>query len=178
MSGDWAAAQAAGVAVLDPAGWSDDGDAYTLAGVSRPPPAGRPELTTLVPNTMVVGGPDVTLHCQGTGFVRACRIVFAGRPERTDFTDDTDVSTHITSALWGAPDTVQVQVFDPARGASAALPFTFTAAAGDPEEQVPEGTITDVLAWVGSDPKRARRALSAEQAGQNRSTLITALQAI
>jgi hypothetical protein len=43
---------------------------------------------------------------------------------------------------------------------------------------VPQGTIAEVLAWVGDDPGRARAALDAERAGQNRSTLINQLEAI
>lgn len=41
---------------------------------------------------------------------------------------------------------------------------------------VPEGTIADVLNWVGDDPARASQALEAEEAGQNRSTLIAELE--
>lgn len=40
---------------------------------------------------------------------------------------------------------------------------------------VPDGTIAQVLEWVGNDPARAARALEAEQAGKNRATLTDAL---
>jgi hypothetical protein len=43
---------------------------------------------------------------------------------------------------------------------------------------VPQGTIAEVLDWVGEDPDRADLALQAEYLGQNRSTLITQLEAI
>lgn len=43
---------------------------------------------------------------------------------------------------------------------------------------VPQGTMQDVLNWVGDDPGRAQEALDAERAGQNRSTLISQLEAI
>jgi len=43
---------------------------------------------------------------------------------------------------------------------------------------VPEGTVQDVLDWVGDDPERAQEALDAEQAGAGRSTLIAKLEAI
>lgn len=43
---------------------------------------------------------------------------------------------------------------------------------------VPRGTMQDVLDWVGNDPGRAQEALDAERAGQNRSTLISQLEAI
>lgn len=43
---------------------------------------------------------------------------------------------------------------------------------------VPTGTVAEVLCWVGDDPDRAHEALDAERAGQDRSTLITQLEAI
>jgi hypothetical protein len=46
------------------------------------------------------------------------------------------------------------------------------------DDDVPSGTIDGVLAWVGDDHDRAQRALDAERAGQNRSTLVTQLEAI
>lgn len=44
--------------------------------------------------------------------------------------------------------------------------------------EVPEGTIAEVLAWVGDDRARASAALDAEYAGASRSTLISQLEAI
>lgn len=43
---------------------------------------------------------------------------------------------------------------------------------------VPDGTITQVLEWVGDDPGRARAALDAEYDGQMRTTLISQLETI
>jgi len=43
---------------------------------------------------------------------------------------------------------------------------------------VPEGTVQEVLDWVGDDPGRAQEAIDAERAGSNRSTLITQLESI
>jgi hypothetical protein len=47
-----------------------------------------------------------------------------------------------------------------------------------PREEPPTGTVAEVLAWVGDDPRRAQLALEAEQAGQQRSTLIAQLERI
>lgn len=44
--------------------------------------------------------------------------------------------------------------------------------------EVPEGTVNDVLDWVGDDPDRAQEALDAERSGQNRTTLVSQLEAI
>jgi hypothetical protein len=49
-----------------------------------------------------------------------------------------------------------------------------------PEQQVepvPDGTIDEVMAWVGTDPARARQALDAENAKPSpRSTLVSQLE--
>jgi hypothetical protein len=45
-------------------------------------------------------------------------------------------------------------------------------------EPVPDGTVQEVLDWVGDDPDRAERALEAERLGDGRSTLISKLEAI
>lgn len=45
----------------------------------------------------------------------------------------------------------------------------------DPNLIVPEGTIGDILAWVGDDEARAEAALTAELAGKRRKTLVDAL---
>lgn len=46
------------------------------------------------------------------------------------------------------------------------------------EQAVPEGSIKEVLAWVGDDATKAETALSAEQVGEKRTTLISKLSAI
>lgn len=46
------------------------------------------------------------------------------------------------------------------------------------EQQVPQGTVAEVLEWVGQDPARARAALDAECAGANRSSLINQIEPI
>lgn len=40
---------------------------------------------------------------------------------------------------------------------------------------VPQGTVTEVLAWVGDDPQRRQHALDAERAGKRRATLLRQL---
>lgn len=45
-------------------------------------------------------------------------------------------------------------------------------------DQVPTGNVDDVLAWVGDDPDKADRALDAERAGKNRTTLVSSLESI
>lgn len=45
-------------------------------------------------------------------------------------------------------------------------------------DDVPTGTIDSILTWVGNDADKADRALEKEREGQNRSSLITQLEAI
>lgn len=49
-------------------------------------------------------------------------------------------------------------------------------AEGGSSQGPPEGTINEVLDWVGDDQDRARQALEAERDGQNRQTLISELE--
>jgi hypothetical protein len=58
------------------------------------------------------------------------------------------------------------------------VPVNWPASETASDDDVPEGSIDTVLAWVGDDPGRAQQALDAEQAGQQRTTLITKLEAI
>jgi hypothetical protein len=44
--------------------------------------------------------------------------------------------------------------------------------------EVPQGTMQEVLDWVGDDSDRAQEALDAERAGQDRSTLVIKLEAL
>jgi len=46
------------------------------------------------------------------------------------------------------------------------------------EQTVPEGSIKDVLGWVGEDPTKAKAALDAETSGEKRKTLVKELTAI
>lgn len=45
-------------------------------------------------------------------------------------------------------------------------------------DEAPEGTIKEVLDWVGEDADKAVEALTAEEAGERRKTLIKALEEI
>jgi hypothetical protein len=46
------------------------------------------------------------------------------------------------------------------------------------EQTAPEGSIKEVLAWVGEDATKAQTALKAEKAGEKRTTLISKLEAV
>lgn len=44
-----------------------------------------------------------------------------------------------------------------------------------PTVSVPDGSVAEVIAWVGDDDRRRQAALNAERAGKNRTTLLRAL---
>ena len=72
------------------------------------------------------------------------------------------------------PDTESVQANPDTQ--TTTLPSEVQPGSPVEEEEVPEGTATEVLDWVGDDPDRAQQALDAERAGKNRSTLISQLE--
>jgi hypothetical protein len=45
-------------------------------------------------------------------------------------------------------------------------------------QTAPEGSIKEVLAWVGDDATKAQTALDAEKTGEKRTTLISKLEAV
>lgn len=48
----------------------------------------------------------------------------------------------------------------------------------DPASEVPEGTINEVMEWVGEDQDRAQTALDAELTDKGRKTLIDRLEEV
>jgi hypothetical protein len=121
---DYAAAVAEGRLVLEPDQFTDDGDAYTLAGVSRPP-AGTPVVSTLSPNTLATSDPPSEVLVQGSDFAPGDRVVFGGSTPPTSFHSDTELAVQVDPADWSA-GVVQVLVGYTTRGPSNELPFTFT----------------------------------------------------
>lgn len=88
-------------------------------------PAEPPTLDSIDPDTAVLGDPDVTMVCTGTGFTEDSTIMFAGNPEPIVFISETEISTVVKPSLgWGA-EAVDVLVRNTA-GESESLPFTFT----------------------------------------------------
>lgn len=125
LGADWAAAQQRGVAVLDPDSYTDDGDAYTLAGVSRPTPTQAPTVTALVPATAKVTDAPLEVLVQGTGFVHGDRVSFGGATPPTSYHSDKELAVRINPAQWSA-GAVNVMVAYSTRGPSNTSPFTFT----------------------------------------------------
>lgn len=177
MADPWADACEVGVAVLDPTSWSDDGDAYTLLGVSRPVPTTAPVVNACAPATLAQDDPAQEVLVQGSGFMREDRVVFGGATPPTGYHTDTELAVWVDPSKW-QPGTLDVLVGWSTRGPSNRTTFDITAPVVAASSGVPEGTVAEVLDWVGEDPERARQALEAERAGQQRTTLTSQLEAL
>lgn len=125
MSVDLDAATDAGRIVLVPEQYADDGDAYTLAGVTRPVPTTAPVVTALVPSTLATTDAPTMVLVQGSDFVLGDRVVFGGLTPSTSYHDDSELAVIVDPSDWSA-GAVNVLVGYSSRGPSNALPFTFT----------------------------------------------------
>lgn len=102
-----------------------------LAGGADPlppePEVPNPVITSLVPNTAVVGGADFTLQVLGTGFTATSVIHINGvAAAPTTFVSETELSTPVDMGLVLAPVVAPITVVD-SGVTSAALDFTVTA---------------------------------------------------
>jgi len=84
-----------------------------------------PTLTSIDPDTAVIGDPDVTLTVTGTDFTPQSVITFNGGNETTEFVSNTELTTIVkpsTATTAGAyPVTVKTSTFE-----SDPVDFTFT----------------------------------------------------
>ena len=69
-----------------------------------------PVVTSLNPNTAVLGSPSFDVHVMGSGFTAESIIMFAGQPEPTTFVSSTELTTGVNMDVWLGPDSVPVAV--------------------------------------------------------------------
>jgi hypothetical protein len=88
-----------------------------------------PTLTSLNPNSAVIGGEPVVMECVGNYFMPESVIVFNGGVEPTTFVDATKLTTTVIPATAGTPGAyaVTVRTFT---HETAPQSFTFTEAGG------------------------------------------------
>lgn len=85
-----------------------------------------PTLASITPSSAVLGDPDLTMTCRGTGYTPQSIIMFAGETEPIDFVSDTEITTIVKPSLgWGAV-TVPVSVRNADGTQSQTRNFTFT----------------------------------------------------
>lgn len=114
-----------GVIVLVDDEWNDDGDAYTVAGVSRPEPTTPPVVSALVPDTAAHTDAPLDVLVQGSDFVHGDRVLFGGASPPTSYHDDTELAVRIDPTDWSA-GSLDVRIGYSSRGPSNALPFAIT----------------------------------------------------
>lgn len=86
-----------------------------------------PKITSLAPNTVVIGAPSFDVHVLGTGFTPTSKIVFAGQSEPTTFVSDKELTTGVNMDVWLGPDSVPVIVDNDGVMSDPSM-FTFTEA--------------------------------------------------
>ena len=84
-----------------------------------------PTLTSISPNTAVIGDPDVTMTVTGTDFSEQSVITFNGGEEATEFVSDTELTTVVKPSTAGTAGPVPVTVKNSTLE-SDPLDFTFT----------------------------------------------------
>jgi hypothetical protein len=103
-------------------------------GIGPVEPPEEPTLTGVSPNVAIIGGADVTMICDGSGFTEGSTITFNGGDEPTTFISDTQVSTIVkpsTATTAGSyPVTVKSGPFE-----TAPVMFTFS----DPAAPIDQG---------------------------------------
>ena len=88
-------------------------------------PTPIPEVTSLTPNTAVVGDPSFDVHVHGKNFHDGSVIVFNGIEEPTMLVSDTEVKTGVDMSIWTTADTVQIGVANDGVQSNL-MDFTFT----------------------------------------------------
>jgi len=90
-----------------------------------PKPASKPAITSLAPSSAIAGGDGFTLTVNGTGFISASVVNWAGSPRATTFVSPTEITADIDAADIAKTGTYKVTVVNPANegGTSAAVNF-------------------------------------------------------
>lgn len=96
-----------------------------LTGGSVAPPV----VTSLSPNTVVLGSPNFDVLVNGSGFTAESVIVFNGFDEPTTLVSPTQVKTGVNMAVWAAPAVVPIMVRSASGVLSNAMNFSFTSSA-------------------------------------------------
>lgn len=110
--------------VIPNTGYRDDGDAYTVQGVSRPAP-GTPNITALTPATIAHTAQPLTVKITGTNFALGDVVTFGGASPPTQFHNDKELAVNIDPRKWSAGQ-LDVQVAMSTRGPSNRVQFAVT----------------------------------------------------
>ena len=85
----------------------------------------KPTITSLAPSSALAGGAGFTLTVNGTGFINASVVNWAGSPRATTFVSATEITATINAADIAKAGTFKVTVTNPAPGGGASAAFNF-----------------------------------------------------
>ena len=96
--------------------------------IQQPPPPNTATITSLTPNSILMGGPAFTLTVNGTNFVSGAVVNWNGVAHPTTFVSSTQLQAAITAADVANPGTVNIVVVNPGTSGSTvpSIPFAFT----------------------------------------------------
>ena len=85
-----------------------------------------PEITSLEPNTAVLGSPNFTLRITGKNFDEGSKIIWNGSEEVTHFVSDTELTTDVNMSTAGTAGPIGVMIQSSKGITSELATFTFT----------------------------------------------------
>lgn len=147
--------------------------------VEPPPPLDpgdpkHPEVNGVVPETIEIGGPDLTIAVKGSGFTESSVILLDGAMLTSTYVSPNEVRATVQPSVEATARSVPVVVRNGRTRAKEPVTITFTL-----PTQAPEGTTEEMVVWVNYNPVRAQMALDAELAHEEpRDDLVTELQAL
>jgi uncharacterized repeat protein (TIGR03803 family) len=109
------------VTVAEPSGTLKSAVKFTPKPASNP----KPVITTLAPSSAIAGGAGFTLTVNGTGFVSASVVKWAGSPRTTTFVSDIEIQATINAADIAKAGTFKVTVTSPAPGGGTSAASNF-----------------------------------------------------
>lgn len=146
-------------------------DLLENAGGSVPPAIFTPPvLSSISPATGVVNT-AATVSCNGSGFTPSSVVLVNGVARPTTFVSTTQVRVTFT------PSSATTYPLVVRNGTLSSASKTFTATVSGAEVFDPgAATVAEVIDYVDAHPDETQAVLDAEEAGKNRSTLVTALE--
>ena len=134
----------------------------------------HPEVNGVVPETIEVGGSDLTIAVKGSGFTEASVILLDGAMLTSTYVSPNEIRAIVQPSVETTARSVPVVVRNGRSRAKTPVTVTFAL-----PTEAPEGTTEELVVWVNYNPVRAQMALDAELAYEEpRDDLVTELQAL
>jgi 6-phosphogluconolactonase (cycloisomerase 2 family) len=141
--------------------WTDSaqstGSQLVVDGGARAVPNPAPMISSLTPSSALAAGPAFTLQINGTNFVPASRVYFAGQLRSTTFVSSTQLNASILAGDISNEGVAVVFVFNPLPGGGASISVEFTVASPAPTitslspTSIVAGTVVGGVSVIGSN---------------------------